>query len=97
MNQEIIKFSQVKTMDRLDIVSDRWYNRAEYLKSIFYDTSKPAEVREKAFKAWHPYFSLLTNLASVYHRALITPTNNFKKGGIVIGEVHKNERLINRK
>lgn len=42
MRNETIKLSEVKTMEQLNVVSDRWYNRADYLKSIWQDPEQSA-------------------------------------------------------
>ena len=86
MRDKVIKLSEVKTIEQLNVVSDRWYHRAEYLKRIFYDKALPEKKRIKAFKVWQPYLVLLTSISILYGQASIKASqkasSKFKKGGI---------------
>lgn len=96
MNQKTIKLSDVKTIEQLNIISDRWYNRANYLKSIWQDKSQPEKVKKKAFVAWFPYLGILSRLLTVYIEHSEGQQNNFESGGISCSEAHKNESILNR-
>lgn len=97
MSNRTIKLTQVKTLRELNIVSDRWYNRAHYLKSIFYNESIDQKTRQKAFKAWLPYYYLLTNISMLYFQIPQEESSNieFESGGI-IGTVQEGEVIINK-
>jgi len=94
--EDVIKLSDVKTLRQLNIVSDRWYHRAGYLKEIWQSATETEERATKAFKAWEPYFAILTALVPIYTQATMQNTQ-FEPGGVVMGEVHQDEVIINRK
>ena len=97
MNTQIIKLKKVKDLDQLNTVSDRWHNRSNYLKSIWQDDHETEERRRKAFKAWEPYFMILTALVPIYTKATSEMYKGFEKAGIVsTGEVHSNEVIIQK-
>lgn len=95
MRNETIKLSEVKTMEQLNVVSDRWYNRADYLKSIWQDPEQSARNRYKAFLVWSPYLAILTALSSIYIENSQQQTSSLKSGRIV-GESHQNEVVLNK-
>jgi len=87
MIDKVIKLNDVKTIEQLNVVSDRWYHRAEYLKRIFYNKALPEKTRIKAFKVWQVYLVLLTSISMIYTQASLKASqkagSSFPKGGII--------------
>lgn len=103
MRNEVIKFKDVKTLEQLNILSDRWYNRAEWLKSIIHNKEETKERRGKAFVVWLPYLRILTQLSSYYISHSLKQSESFEQGGITSQKlkesgfkVHQNEFIITK-
>ena len=61
-----------------------------------YDDNETEERRKKAFKAFEPYFVILTTLFQQVATAQMKrgQTNDFESGGIIQGRIHANETIL---
>ena len=93
MENERIKFKDIKTLKQGEIVADRYYQRAHSLRAVWENEKESPEKRKKALFLFMPLVYIVSSLTLEYSRIINFYINaTGEPAGIISG----NESIINK-